>query len=160
MRMKKLVAQFCCLFFCLFIILKSIIRMKIFLVQTYSLFLFIYYCKKYHKNENISGADLFFVSFSLLLEKVSHEWKYFRDKFIVCSFLFVIVKGILRIKIFLAQIYCWFLSFIIVKSIMRIKIFLAQVCGLFDLVYYCKNYHTNKNISGANLFLVPFCLLL
>ena len=54
-------------------------------------------------------------------------------KFIACSFLFLIVKGFIAIKIFLAQIYCFFLF------------------G-FD----SQRDHSNQNISGTNLLLAPF----
>ena len=59
--------------------------MKIFLAQIYCFFFF--------------GFDI----------KKVLELKYFWCKFIACSFLFIIVKGIIRMKIFLAQIYCLFL---------------------------------------------------
>ena len=39
---------------------------------------------------------------------------------------------------------------------MRIKIFLGWNYCLFLFVYYSKRYHTNKNISGMKLLLVPF----
>ena len=121
----------------MFIIVKSIIPIKIILAQIDCLFLFVYYCKRYRKNENISGANLLLVLFCLLLLEVSYEWKYVRGKFIACSVLFIIVKSIMRMKILLAQFY-----------------------SLFLFAYYCKKYQTNKNMFSGNLLLVPFCLLL
>ena len=134
-------------------IVKSIIQMKIFMTKIYCLFLFLLYCKKYHKdekflgqvyclfpllyyhkkfhtNENICGANLLLVSFCFLFRKVSYEWKYLWRKFLSCSFLFIIVISVISMKIFLAQVY-----------------------SLLLFVYFCK-YHTNENISDANSLLV------
>ena len=119
------------------IFVKSIIGLKIFLGKIYCLFHFVYYCKICHKNKKISCGNSLLVRFCLLSWKVSYEWKYFLRKFIACSILLVIVKSIIRMKIFLVQIYC-----------------------LFFFVYHCKKYHTNENISSPNLLLLFFCLLL
>ena len=54
--------------------------------EIYCLFLLVIMKYRYHKNENISET-----------------------KFIACSFLFIIVKDIIGMKIFLEQIYCLFL---------------------------------------------------
>ena len=143
----------------LFMIVKSIRRIKIFLAHTYCLFLFVYYCKKYHTNENFSVANLllfflfifvkiiiwmkiFLVQFYSLflflwLLKVWYEWKYLWSEFIACFFLVLLLK-----------------------SIVGIIIFLVQFCWLFLFAYYCKKYHTNGNISFGKLLLVPFCLFM
>ena len=99
-------------------------------------------------------------------------------KLFACSFFFIIVKGIIRINVFLVQIYCsfllvyyskrdhrikifltqincLFLFFIIVKGIIRIKIFLVQIYCLFVLAYYSKKSHRIK------IFLTQiYCLFL
>ena len=66
----------------------------------------------------------------------------------------------MRIKIFLAQIFCLFIFFIFVKSIIRMKIFLAQIYCLLFFVYYCKKYDKNENISRWSLLFVIFCLFM
>ena len=113
-RINIFLAQIYCLYL-FFIILKTNIQLKIFLAQIYCLFFFVSCCKKYHTNDNTSGANLLPV---------------------------------------LSFYYCKKYLFIIVKSIMRMKIFLGQVYYLFPFVYYCKEYHKNKIISGANLLLL------
>ena len=134
--MRIFLAEMYCLFFSKFIIKRYQRNLSI-SAKIYCSFLFIYYCKKYHTNENFSSANFFLVPFCLLLYKVSYDSKYFWRKFIACSFLFIIVR-----------------------SSIRIKIILAQICCFFVFVYYCKKYHTNGNISGANLLFAPFCLSL
>ena len=56
----------------LIIIVKSIMRMVIFLAQVYSFLLFVYYCKKYHQNENVSSANLLHVLFFVYYCKKYH----------------------------------------------------------------------------------------
>ena len=111
--------------------------MKMFLAKLFCLFPFVYYYKKCHTDKNKYRTILLLVLFSLLLQKVSYEWEYFWCKFVTCSFLLSIAKSIIRIKIILAEIYCFFF-----------------------LVYYCKKCHTNENISDANLLFLLSCLLL
>ena len=102
---------------------------------SFFLFLFVYYCKNYHTNENICGANLLLVAFCLLFQKVSDEWKYFKQKFSACSSLFLIVKGIIWMKRVLGQIYCLSFLLIILKSIIRIKNFLRMKIFLGQI--YC-----------------------
>ena len=52
-------------------------------------------------------------------------------RFIACSFLFIIVKGIIQIIIFWDEIIACSFLFIIVKEIIGIKIFLVQIYCLF-----------------------------
>ena len=117
--------------------LKGIIRTKIFLALIYCVLVFVDYCKKAQTNENISGWNLLLVPLCLLLEKVWHEYNYLWRKFIASSFLFIILKSIISMKIFLAHIYC-----------------------LFLFLCYCEKCHTNENMSKANLLLVSFSLIL
>ena len=79
-----------------------------------------------------------------------------RDKFIACSFLVLIVKGIIQMKIFTAQIYCLSYLVLIVKGITRMKIFPAQIYCSFLFGFDSKRYYTNENISSTNLLFVRF----
>ena len=88
--------------------------MKIFLVEIYCLFLLV--LTKYKKSIGIIGM------------------KYFWCKFIACSFWFIIIKGIIRIKIFLVQ------NLLLVPF----------------LVLITYSYHRNEIFLVQNLLLVPF----
>ena len=67
------------------------------------------------------------------------------------------VSGIIRMKIFLAQIYCWLNLFIMkYKVSYQWKYFWRKFIACYLRLWWSIGYHRNENYFDANLLLVTF----
>ena len=114
-----------------------------------SSYLFLYYIKKRVKhfcNNNLRIHKVI-VYFTVCLCIIKMKKVIFLRKFIACYFLFIIVKGIIRRKIFLMQIYCLLFFWKVSKRYhikgKRYHINLRRYFCWLLLVYYSIRDHIN-----------------